>query len=124
ASVAVGPPRQDSSRPRRPRPAVVQPRQCAAGPPSEILRGRRPGGAAMSGRAPTAPPELPKSGPLPLGVLHVSEPLGRVMIRLALAGVEPALELDDWTVILACSRRKVEELKSAGKLPPVDFYVG
>jgi hypothetical protein len=75
-------------------------------------------------RPTTVPTEPPEATPLPTGVVHVSEPLARVMIRLALAGVEPALELDDWTVILACSRRKAEELKSSGKLPPVDFYVG
>jgi predicted DNA-binding transcriptional regulator AlpA len=46
------------------------------------------------------------------------------MARLAPAGIEPALTLADWTQILRCSRREVERMKSAGKLPPPDFKVG
>ncbi len=68
--------------------------------------------------APAGPPDLSP------GVVHLSEPLARVAIRLALGGVEPLLELDDWTTILACSRRQVETMRAAGKLPPPDLHIG
>jgi hypothetical protein len=44
--------------------------------------------------------------------------------RLALAGIEPAVGMNDWTVILRCSRREVERLRAAGTIPPPDFKVG
>jgi hypothetical protein len=44
--------------------------------------------------------------------------------RLAAAGIEPALTLDDWARALSCSRRGVERLLSAGKLPKPDFHAG
>jgi hypothetical protein len=56
--------------------------------------------------------------------VHLSEPLATIVARLALAGIEPALTLDDWPFILNCSRREVERLKSAGELPSPDFFVG
>jgi hypothetical protein len=44
--------------------------------------------------------------------------------RLAAAGIEPALKIDDWARALSCSRREVERLRSSGKLPRPDFFVG
>jgi predicted DNA-binding transcriptional regulator AlpA len=40
------------------------------------------------------------------------------------AAIEPLLSLDDLTVILNVSRRAVERLKSAGKLPRPDLTIG
>jgi hypothetical protein len=48
----------------------------------------------------------------------------RGLDTLAAAGIEPAFAIDDWRRVLACSRRAVERLRSAGKLPRPDFKVG
>ena len=40
------------------------------------------------------------------------------------AGMEPLLSIDDLTVILNCSRRLVERIRSAGKIPKPDLQVG
>ena len=39
------------------------------------------------------------------------------------AGMEPLLSIDDLTVILNCSRRLVERMRSAGKVPPPDLHI-
>ena len=44
--------------------------------------------------------------------------------RTLTAGMEPLLSIDDLTVILNCSRRLVERMRSAGKVPPPDLNVG
>ena len=44
--------------------------------------------------------------------------------NLAAAGIEPMLSIDDLAAALACDRRTVERMKSAGKLPPPDMKVG
>ncbi len=44
--------------------------------------------------------------------------------NLSAAGIEPMLSIDDLAAALACDRRTVERLKSAGKLPPPDLKVG
>ncbi len=64
------------------------------------------------------------AGPLPSKVVNLSEALAETVARLALAGIEPMLTLDDWPFVLNCSRREVERMKSAGTLPPPDFHVG
>lgn len=43
---------------------------------------------------------------------------------LAAAGIQPMLSLDDLAAALSCSRRLVDRLKSAGKLPAPDLKVG
>jgi predicted DNA-binding transcriptional regulator AlpA len=43
---------------------------------------------------------------------------------LAAAGLEPLLSLDDLAAALSCSRRAVERLRSAAKLPPPDLRIG
>jgi hypothetical protein len=53
-----------------------------------------------------------------------AERLAGSIVRLALAGLEPAIEIDDWSVLFGCSRREVERLRAAGKLPPPDLRVG
>jgi hypothetical protein len=62
----------------------------------------------------------PDAGPRPA----ISAGLADSLARLALAGIEPPIEPDDWALILKVSRREVDRLRSAGKLPKADFYVG
>ena len=38
--------------------------------------------------------------------------------------MEPLLGIDDLAVYLNCSRRLVERMRSAGKVPPPDLHVG
>jgi len=44
--------------------------------------------------------------------------------RALTAGMEPLLSIDDLAAILNCSRRLVERMRSAGKVPPPDLNVG
>ena len=39
-------------------------------------------------------------------------------------GMKPLLSIDDLAAILNCSRRLVERMRSAGKVPPPDLHVG
>ena len=76
-----------------------------------------------SGNPLSTSPEAAISAPVN-GVVHLSKPLAETIVRLALAGVEPALGLEDWPVVLGCSRREIEKMKSSGRLPAPDFHVG
>jgi|GEM_PF-6684889 len=38
--------------------------------------------------------------------------------------IEPMLSIDDLAAILKCSRRLVERMRSAGKVPRPDFHAG
>jgi hypothetical protein len=40
------------------------------------------------------------------------------------AAIEPLLSIDDLATILNCSRRLVERMRSAGKVPKPDMHVG
>src|SRR4051812_9044795 len=40
------------------------------------------------------------------------------------AGIEPLLAIADLAVILSCSRRLVERMRSSGRVPEPDFHVG
>jgi hypothetical protein len=40
------------------------------------------------------------------------------------AGLSPMLGIDDLAALLSCSRRMVERMRAAGKLPPPDLMVG
>ncbi len=40
------------------------------------------------------------------------------------AGIEPMLHIDDLAALLSCSRRCVERMRSAGKVPKPDIHVG
>ncbi len=44
--------------------------------------------------------------------------------RLAAAGLDPMLCLDDIATLLLVSRRAIERLKAAGKLPKPDLTIG
>ena len=39
-------------------------------------------------------------------------------------GIEPMLHIDDLAALLSCSRRLVERMRSAGKVPKPDIHVG
>ena len=75
---------------------------------------------------PIDPPEdprpEPKRGPtLPAGFDRASEAKpGRTLP----AGIEPMLGIDDLAALLSCSRRLVERMRSAGKVPRPDIKVG
>ena len=40
------------------------------------------------------------------------------------AGFEPMLSIDDLAALLSCSRRLVERMRSAGKVPKPDIQIG
>lgn len=40
------------------------------------------------------------------------------------AGMEPMLGIDDLAALLRCSRRLIERMRSAGKVPKPDLHVG
>ena len=40
------------------------------------------------------------------------------------AGMEPMLGIDDLASLLSCSRRLIERMRSAGKVPRPDLHVG
>jgi hypothetical protein len=44
--------------------------------------------------------------------------------RLALAGIEPVVTIEDWAIVLVCSRREIERMRSSGQLPAPDLHVG
>lgn len=60
------------------------------------------------------------------GDIH-GHPLAAIVertLRLAAAGVRPMIDLEDWRLILRCSRRQVEKMRATGELPPPDRSVG
>jgi predicted DNA-binding transcriptional regulator AlpA len=78
-------------------------------------------------------PEAPELPPLPEGVAELADNLTAAMDRifgrlaaleLSAAGIEPTVTIDQWAAALACSRREVERMRSAGKLPPPDLTIG
>jgi hypothetical protein len=93
----------------------------------EALRARLNGlGWSISHRteAPACAVEQAPASALRTKSGNATERLAGSIVRLALAGLEPALEIDDWSVLFGCSRREVERLRAAGKLPPPDLKVG
>jgi hypothetical protein len=44
--------------------------------------------------------------------------------RIMPAGLEPMLSIDELAALLNCSRRLIERMRSAAKLPPPDLHVG
>lgn len=75
--------------------------------------GRRPG-EGKSTLVPRRKPVLSRPGPLrlaptPSGAGHI---------------IEPMLSIDDLAAILSCSRRLVERMRSAGKVPQPDIKIG
>ena len=64
--------------------------------------------------APRYKPVLTNPGPLRLA--DTPPGAGRI--------IEPMLGIDDLAAILSCSRRLVERMRSAGKVPKPDFHAG
>src|SRR5271157_1609347 len=68
----------------------------------------------------------PKRGPtLPAGFGRQPEAsLDAKPGRTLPASIEPMLHIDDLAELLSCSRRLVERMRSAGKIPKPDIHVG
>jgi len=71
----------------------------------------------------------PLDGPGPVRLANASDPPedprpeakpGRTLP----ASIEPMLHIDDLAALLSCSRRLVERMRSAGKVPKPDIHVG
>ena len=78
--------------------------------------------APSNGRASTTRSDtLPEPPP---DMARAAGPPTAVAGRLADAGIERLLTLNDLAVALSCSRRALERLRSAGKLPPPDARIG
>jgi predicted DNA-binding transcriptional regulator AlpA len=82
---------------------------------------------------PEVRPESPELTELPSGIgqlaVLLTTALDRIAARLqaaemAAAGIEPLVGIDEWAATLACSRREVERMRAAGKLPPPDLSIG
>ncbi len=86
-----------------PHSADVGPIDPPADPRLEPKRG--PTLTAGFGRQPEVPPDAKPGRTLP-------------------AGIEPMLGIDDLAALLSCSRRLVERMRSAGKVPRPDIKVG
>ncbi len=93
---------EHSTRPRpRPTTAAVAPIRLAA-PQGGVGRG--------AGSVEREDENAPRPTP------HAPRPLP--------AGIEPMLHIDDLAELLSCSRRCVERMRSAGKVPKPDIHVG
>ncbi|QDV34434.1 helix-turn-helix transcriptional regulator [Tautonia plasticadhaerens] len=80
-----------------------------------------------------ASPESSEPAELPPGIGQLAEMLAASLDRIAArmlaaemaaAGIEPLVGIDEWAATLACSRREVERMRSARKLPPPDLSIG
>jgi predicted DNA-binding transcriptional regulator AlpA len=77
-------------------------------------------------------PALDGPGPLRLATPHppdvdpIDSPAApaRPQGRTLPASIEPLLHIDDLAELLSCSRRLVERMRSAGKIPKPDIHVG
>jgi predicted DNA-binding transcriptional regulator AlpA len=62
----------------------------------------------------------PPAATRPAGVSKLADATG----LKAAADIEPLLRMADLARVLNCSRRVVERMRSAGRLPAPDLYVG
>jgi predicted DNA-binding transcriptional regulator AlpA len=62
----------------------------------------------------------PEAATMPGGVVKLADPA----VRRAAADLEPLLRMADLARVLNCSRRGVEQMRSAGRLPRPDLHVG
>jgi predicted DNA-binding transcriptional regulator AlpA len=69
---------------------------------------------------PIGSPEDPRPQPEALARSQGGSPRGRTLP----ASIEPMLHIDDLAELLSCSRRLVERMRSAGKIPKPDIHVG
>jgi hypothetical protein len=77
--------------------------------------------------APNPKPALAALGPVRLAdsVPPPEDPRLKHKRGLTLrAGIEPLLGIDDLAAILKCSRRLVERMRSAGRVPKPDIMIG
>jgi predicted DNA-binding transcriptional regulator AlpA len=65
---------------------------------------------------PTPPPAATR----PVGVFKLADVPG----LQAAADIEPLLRVADLTRVLNCSRRVVERMRAAGRLPSPDLHIG
>ena len=64
------------------------------------------------------------SDPGPLRLADAVDPPEAKPGRTLPASIEPMLHIDDLAALLSCSRRLVERMRSAGKVPKPDIHVG
>ena len=78
--------------------------------------------ARPQGGSPRHPPDVDPIDPQPEAPARPqgSSPRGRTLP----ASIEPLLHIDDLAALLSCSRRLVERMRSAGKVPKPDIHVG
>ena len=76
--------------------------------------------------APRRNPTLDGPGPVRLAnaIDRQSEAPAAKPGRTLPASIEPMLHIDDLAALLSCSRRFVERMRSAGKVPKPDIHVG
>ncbi len=76
--------------------------------------------------APRRNPTLDGPGPVRLAnaIDRQSEAPAAKPGRTLSASIEPMLHIDDLAALLSCSRRLVERMRSAGKVPKPDIHVG
>ncbi len=86
------------------------------GPGPVRLAAPHPPDPPFRGPGPIDPPADPRPEARPQG----GSPRGRTLP----AGIEPLLHIDDLAALLSCSRRGVERMRAAGKLPRPDIHVG
>ena len=100
--------------PRR-KPALVDPGPVRLARPQ--ARAHRNGGESPRHRPDVDPIDPQPEAPVrPQG----GSPRGRTLP----ASIEPMLHIDDLAALLSCSRRLVERMRSAGKVPKPDIHVG
>jgi len=69
---------------------------------------------------PIGSPEDPRPQPEASARSQGGSPRGRTLP----ASIEPMLHIDDLAELLSCSRRFVERMRAAGKIPKPDIHVG
>ena len=76
--------------------------------------------------APRRKPAVDDPGPVRLAdaIDRQSEAPAAKPGRTLPASIEPMLHIDDLAALLSCSRRLVERMRSAGKVPKPDIHVG
>ena len=75
-------------------------------------------------RFPPTEADTPQLGPLALADSINRQPETGKPKRTLPAGIERLLGIDDLATLLSCSRRLVERMRAAGKIPLPDMYIG
>src|SRR5208282_4105664 len=82
-----------------------------------------------AGHSPSSPQDPPLRGPGPIDPPADPRPEagpqeGSPRGRTLPASIEPMLHIDDLAALLSCSRRLIERMRAAGKIPCPDIMVG